>query len=133
MFMYKFNLQNLNESNWIGSRMTKKKNIKTMQDLRNLKFKKYPFWRIDKKDLQIIEGGWHFSFLQTPEQIYKKIKSFSHGEYNDDKLNKDLIEKKILQNEDIFDRGFKLKRVKIDDSFPSYIFENKKKFSQWII
>ena len=58
-----------------------------------------------------------FSFLQTPEQIYKKkIKSFSHGEYNDDKLNKDLIEKKILQNEDIFDRGFKLIN-KIDDSF----------------
>ena len=25
MFMYKLNLQNLNESNWIGSRITKKK------------------------------------------------------------------------------------------------------------
>jgi hypothetical protein len=44
MFMYKLNLQNLNESDWIGSRITKKKNIKSMQELRNLKFKHYPFW-----------------------------------------------------------------------------------------
>ena len=49
MFMYKLNLQNINESNWIGSKITKKKNITTMQNLRNLKFKEYPFWRLDKK------------------------------------------------------------------------------------
>ena len=36
MFMYKLNLQNLNESNWIGSKITKKKYIKSMQELRNL-------------------------------------------------------------------------------------------------
>ena len=36
MFMYKLNLQNLNESNWIGSKITKKKYIITMQ-----KFTKY--------------------------------------------------------------------------------------------
>ena len=47
-----------------------------MQKLRDLKFKKYPFWRIDKRNLQIINGGWHFSYLQTPEQILNKIKSF---------------------------------------------------------
>ena len=40
--MYKINLQNLRESNWIGSKITKKY-IKTMQSLRNLKFKNYPF------------------------------------------------------------------------------------------
>ena len=52
--------------------MTKKKYIISMQKLRDLKFKSYPFWRIDKINLQIIKGGWHFSFLQTPEQIFKK-------------------------------------------------------------
>ena len=87
MFMYKINLQNLEESGWIGSKITKKKNLITMQELRDLKFKKYPFWRIDKRDLQIIEGGWHFSFLQSPNKILMKIKSFSHGEYNDGFLN----------------------------------------------
>ena len=133
MFMYKLNLQNLNESNWIGSKITKKKNIKTMQELRNLKFKKYPFWRLDKIDQQIINGGWHFSYMQTPKQILKKVKSFSHGEYNNETLNEKNIEEKILKNEDIFSRNIKLKKINLDDSYPKYIIQNKDKFFDWII
>ena len=104
-----------------------------MQNLRNLKFKKYPFWRIDKNNLQTIQGGWHFSFLQTPEQILKKIKSFSHGEFNRDNLDKKNIEEKILKNKDIFGRGITLKNIQIDASYPSYILKNQEKFSKWII
>ena len=104
-----------------------------MQELRNLKFKKYPFWRIDKKNYQILNGGWHFSYLQTPEQILNKIKSFSHGEYNNENLNLKNIEIKILKNEDIFDRGFKLKKVDLDQSYPKYILDNKDKFLIWIM
>jgi beta-1,4-mannosyl-glycoprotein beta-1,4-N-acetylglucosaminyltransferase len=133
MFMYKLNLQNLDESDWIGSKMTKKENITSMQDLRNLKFKDYPFWRIDKNNLQTIKGGWHFSFLQTPKQILNKIKSFSHGEHNNNNIDEKNIEEKILKNEDIFGRGITLKRIQIDSSYPSYIFKNKEKFSKWII
>jgi len=133
MFMYKLNLQNLNESNWIGSKITKKKYIKSMQDLRNLKFKKYPFWRIDKYNQEIIDGGWHFSFLQSPHQILTKIKSFSHGEFNKEGINEKNIEEKILRNEDIFERKNKLKKVTIDNSYPDYIINNKDKLSNWII
>tara|TARA_Y100001958_G_C21048294_1_gene415441 strand:- start:45 stop:845 length:801 start_codon:yes stop_codon:yes gene_type:complete len=133
MFMYKLNLQNLNESNWIGSKITKKKYLINMQLLRNLKFKNYPFWRIDKRNLQIIQGGWHFSFLQTPREILKKIKSFSHGEFNSNLLNEKDIEHKIFKNKDIFDRGYKLKRVELDQSFPDYILENKQKYLEWLI
>ena len=123
MFMYKINLQNIDESNWIGSKITMKKNITTMQNLRNLKFKKYPFWRIDKYNLQTIKGGWHFSFLQTPDQILNKIKSFSHGEFNINNINEKIIEEKILKNEDIFGRGITLKKTPLDSSYPSYILE----------
>ncbi len=133
MFMYKLNLQNLNESNWIGSKITKVKYLKSMQELRNMKFKNYPFWRIDKFSQQIINGGWHFSFLQTPDQILNKIKSFSHGEFNQEDLNTKIIEKKILENEDIFGRGNKLEKVDIDNSYPTYITKNKDKLSDWII
>ena len=133
MFMYKINLQNIDESNWIGSKITKKKNITTMQNLRNLKFKKYPFWRIDKYNLQTINGGWHFSFLQTPGQILNKIKSFSHGEFNINNVNQKIIDQKILKNEDIFGRDITLKKTLLDSSYPSYILENKEKFSKWII
>ena len=133
MFMYKINLQNVKESNWIGSKITKKKYIKTMQSLRNLKFKNYPFWRIDKLNQQIVKGGWHFSYLQTPQQILTKIKSFSHGEFNDGTLNIKNIEEKILENKDIFGRDTELKKIVIDESFPEYIVANKDKLSKWII
>ncbi|MDC1092611.1 hypothetical protein OAS35_00730 [Pelagibacteraceae bacterium] len=133
MYMYKLNLQNIEESNWIGSRITKKKYISSMQSLRNLKFKNYPFWRLDKYNFQIINGGWHFSFLQTPQQILKKIKSFSHGEFNNENINERIIEKKIINNEDIFGRGITLKKVEIDSNYPDYILNNKNDFLKWII
>jgi beta-1,4-mannosyl-glycoprotein beta-1,4-N-acetylglucosaminyltransferase len=134
MFMYKINLQNISESNWIGSKVTLKKNLPEFQKLRNLKFKDYPFWRIDKLRMQIINGGWHFSFLQTPKDIVEKIKSYSHGEFNKDKfINEDSIEKKILENKDIFERGFNLKKIELDETFPHFIQENKKNLTNWII
>ena len=43
MFMYKLNLQNLNESNWIGSKICLKKNFPKPQILRDLKFKNILF------------------------------------------------------------------------------------------
>ena len=104
-----------------------------MQELRNLKFKNYPFWRIDKGHLQIIEGGWQLSFLQTPDKILNKIRSFSHGEFYDENMNENTIKKKILNNEDIFNRGFRLKKIEMDSSYPEYILKNKEKYSKWII
>ena len=134
MFMYKLNLQNLDENNWVGSKIFLKKNISTMQAIRNLKFKRYPFWRFDKKKFQIIQGGWHFSFLQTPNDIIKKIKSFSHGEFNRiDIIDENKIKEKISQGIDIFDRGLRLKKIEIDSKFPDFILKNKDDLSDWIV
>ena len=136
MFNYKLNLYNETESNWFGSKICMKKNIKSPQWLRNLKFKKYPFWRFDKKkNIQIIEnGGWHFAYLQHSEGIIKKIKSFSHGEFNKPNItNKNSIEEKIKMKKDIFNRDLALKKVELDKTFPRYIFENKDKLKEWII
>ena len=124
MFMYKLNFFNLKENNWHGSKICLKKNLKSPQWLRNLKFKKYPFWRIDKpRNLQIIEnGGWHFAYLQSPTNISKKIKSFAHGEFNTANFsNKENIEEKIKMGKDIFDRNISYKKVAVDNSFPKYI------------
>ncbi|MFL2883521.1 MAG: hypothetical protein ACJZ69_04525 [Pelagibacteraceae bacterium] len=134
MFMYKLNLQNLDESNWIGSRMCLKKNFINPQKLRDMKFKKYSFWRIDKPKTQIIKGGWHFSFLQSPLDIIKKIQSYSHGEFNTKEIvNEKNIQEKIEKNEDIFNRGFNLKKIDIDANFPEYVFKNQNKMNNWIL
>ena len=135
MFMYKLNLLNLNENNWHGSKICLKKNLKSPQWLRNLKFKKYPFWRIDKqKNLQIIDnGGWHFAYLQDVRNISKKIKSFAHGEFNKAEIvSEKNIELKINQGEDVLGRGYKIKKIEIDSSYPKYIINNKDKLKNWI-
>ena len=129
-FDYKLNLLNETEGDWHGSKICLKKNFKSPQWLRNLKFKKYPFWRIDKvRNLQIIEnGGWHFAYLQSPENISKKIKSFAHGEFNKEEIvNEENIKNKIERGQDIFDRGYGLKKVEVDSTFPEYILKNKDK------
>ena len=134
MFMYKLNLQNLNESDWIGSKICLKKHLPIPQKLRDFKFKNYPFWRLDKKKFQIIKGGWHFSFLQTPYNIINKIKSYSHGEFNTkNNTDESIIKKKIQEGKDIFDRGFSLKKINIDDSYPNYIVNNQKLLQDWIV
>ena len=134
MYMYKLNIENKNESNWIGSKIVKKKDLTSFQSLRDLKFKNYPFWRIDKFQSQIIYGGWHFSFLNSPEEIANKIKSFSHGEFNqEDFIDTNNIAKRILNKEDIFERGYKLKKVDIDESFPEYILKNTSLLKDWIV
>ena len=136
MFSFKINLLSKTEKNWHGSKICLKKDFKSPQWLRNLKFKKYPFWRIDKpKNLQIIEnGGWHFAYLQSPKNISKKIKSFSHGEFNNEEFaNQNKIEERIKTKKDIFDRGFSYEKVEIDHTFPKYIIENKNKLKEWII
>ena len=136
MFMYKLNFCNLEENNWHGSKICLKKNFKSPQWIRDLKFKKYPFWRIDKlKNIQIIQnGGWHFAYLQSPENISTKIQSFAHGEFNKSSITKeDNIKSKIESGQDVLERGFKLKKVDIDTSFPKYIIDNKEKLKKWIM
>ena len=135
-FDYKLNLLNETEGDWYGSKICLKKNLKSPQWLRDLKFKKYPFWRIDKiRDLQIIgDGGWHFSYLQSPENLLKKISSFSHGEHNKPEFaNSKNIEEKIKMRKNIFNLGFSYKKIEIDHTFPKYIVQNKEKLKRWII
>ena len=135
-FDYKLNLLNETEGDWHGSKICLKKNLKSPQWLRDLKFKKYPFWRIDKiRDLQIIkEGGWHFSYLQSTENILKKISSFSHGEHNKPEFaNLKSIEESIRMKKNIFGLKFSYKKIDIDHTFPKYIIDNKEKFKEWII
>ena len=135
-FDYKLNLLNETEGNWFGSKICLKKNLRSPQWFRDLKFKKYPFWRIDKiRDLQIIkDGGWHFSYLQSPENLLKKIASFSHGEHNKPEIaNAKNIEEKIRTQKNIFNLEFSYRKIEIDRTFPKYIVENQEKLKQWII
>ena len=150
MIYYKFNLM-LENYPWIGSRACKKKNLKSPQWLRNIKDRSYPWWRLDVyfsenkyTKVKIIEnGGWHFSYIKSPEDIEKKLKSYLHHREYDlnpvgiEKIKKMINEKKTIYNlktdmrSNKFDGGNELKKIDLD-LLPSYIFNNKSKFSDWI-
>jgi len=138
-FNYKFNLFNKDESPWDGPRVCKKKDLKSIDYMRQKvlsKNLKYNFYRIDKeRNLEIFENaGWHFNNIMSPEKISIKLKTFAHTEFSDDKYSSPkIIKKKIDQKIDLFDRGNELIKIDLNHTFPRYLINNIEKYKEWII
>ncbi len=151
-FYYKFNLS-YNKINWYGSRACKKKSLKSFTWLKNIKNKKYPFWRLDTSfsklkyiNLEIIDdGGWHFTNVKTPEELYIKMNNFGHhDEFELSGLTIKDIENKI-KNKEVFYNHFADKsdqnkwksndKLEITDELllPSYLLQNKIKYNSWLV
>ena len=150
MMYYKFNLK-LEDYIWVGSKACKMKNLESPQWIRDIKDRKYSWWRIDTffskrkyNNISFVEnGGWHFSYLKNPKDIEKKLKSYLH--HIDYDLNpvgekgiQDMIDNKKTiynikadQKENKFDGTNKLNKININ-LLPSYILENKDKLKDWI-
>ena len=80
------------------------------------------------------DGGWHFNYLLKPEEISKKLKTFAHTEFNNEKYTDiEKINFNIKNLNDLFQRGHVFKKVEIDKSYPKYIAANKEIFKEWII
>ena len=137
-FNYKFNLFNSFETPWDGTRVSKKKDLTSIDFMREkIKAKnlKYKFYRIDKeKNIQIFEdGGWHFNNIMSPEKISVKLKTFAHSEYSSEEFSSPQnIKKKIEQKIDLFNRGYKYETIKLDNTFPKYLLDNKNFYKEFI-
>ena len=150
MFYYKFNLK-LPNMEWTGTKACKKKNFISAQWLRNIKDRKYPFFRIDtvfseKKFISvniINDGGWHFSNIKSAEEIELKLKSYlHHREFDLEPLDTEGI-KKIMENRQaIYDlrvdktvnkigTGDKLEKYNIEN-LPEVIKFNLNKYKAWL-
>ena len=138
-FVYKFNLFNPYETPWEGTRVAKKKNLSSIDFMRQkIKSKnlKYSFLRFDKeKDIQLFnKAGWHFNNVLSPKEISIKLKTFAHSEFSGEKFaNEEIIKNKILARIDLFERGHKYTKVELDKSFPEFIILNKENYNDWII
>ena len=138
-FSYKMNLFNPYESPWEGTRITLKKNLKSINFMRQKVLKKnlkYSFFRIDKeKSIQLIKnGGWHFNNLFSPKEISLKLRTFAHSEFSSATFSDPkVISKNIKMRKDLFKRGHTYKVLNIKSGFPKYIVKNKKKFKKYII
>ena len=150
MFYYKFNLA-LPNFKWTGTKAVKKKKLISPQWLRNVKDRKYPFYRIDtlisdKKymNIKIVDdGGWHFSNIKSPEMIEHKLRSYlHHREFDQVSLSVDEIDNLVKKKKAIYDLRVDKKTNKVGnglilDNFeieklPNYIKNNYNKYKDWI-
>ena len=150
MFYYKFNLK-LPNLIWTGTKACRKKNLINPQWLRNIKDRKYPFFRIDTffsntkyTSIKIInDGGWHFSNIKTPKEIEFKLRSYlHHKDFDLNPLSVEQINEIIKNKQAIYDlkvdktvnkigNGSILEKFEFN-KLPEYIVTNKDKFLDWI-
>ena len=150
LFYYKFNLF-CNRYNWHGTKGCKKKDLIDFEWLRNIKTKKYNFYRFDTifsktkyTDVKIInDGGWHFSQLKKIDDIYSKLtNSEDHQEFKatgkkisdiEDLVNRKVIlyDHKAKSSDFKFGKEFKLETIGLEE-MPDYIKKNKDQFREWI-
>jgi len=147
---YKFNLL-YKKKPWYGSRACKKKYFISAQWLRNIKSRKYSIFRPDiffsKKKYNNVcfvnKGGWHFTNIKTPKEIYYKFRNYLHHlEFENSNLKlcdiKKMIRKKIaLYNHEVdqkqskFDGKIYLNKIPKKE-LPEYLFKNLKLYKKWL-
>ena len=150
MFYYKFNLY-LPNLIWIGTKGCKKKDLINPQWLRNIKDRKYAFYRIDTifsknkyRSIKYINtGGWHFTNIKTAKEIEYKLKSYLHHrefEANPltvNQINEIIKNKKAIYNLNVdkslnkFENGNKLEKFEFK-KLPLYIQNNEDNFNEWM-
>ena len=150
MFYYKFNLK-LPNLVWTGTKGCRKKNLISPQWLRNIKDRKYSFFRIDtffskSKYINIKfinNGGWHFSNIKTAKEIKFKLQSYlHHREFDVNPMSTDEINKIIKDKKAIYDLKVDKKINKIGNGnklikyplnkLPKYLQNNINKYKNWI-
>ncbi len=150
MFYYKFNLQ-IPNFKWVGTKACKKKKFISPQWLRNIKDRKYPFYRIDTFFSQtkytniefVNQGGWHFSNIKTASEIEHKLKSYlHHREFDLEPLSKNEIENIIKNKKAIYDLRIDQRVNKIGNGsqlvkynfgkLPEYLQLNTENYKKWL-
>ena len=150
MFYYKFNLK-LSNFKWTGSKACKMKKLISPQWLRNIKDKKFAFYRIDTffsstkyRNLKFIEdGGWHYTNMKNAKEIEHKLRSYlHHQEFEANHINLEQIEKIIKSKKAIYDVNADKRQgkfgegpqlIKINsDEIPNYLKNNPQIYSKWL-
>ena len=150
MFYYKFNLH-LPNLIWTGTKGCKKRDLINPQWLRNVKDRKYSFFRFDtlfsknkhRSIEYIINGGWHFTNIKNAKEIEYKLRSYlHHREFDENPLSINQINEIIKNKRAIYNLGVDKTESKIGSGdklekfelkrLPIYIQKNLNNFKEWM-
>jgi beta-1,4-mannosyl-glycoprotein beta-1,4-N-acetylglucosaminyltransferase len=112
MVVFYYNLKFLRNEVWHGTLIT---------NMRTLHSRGAQQLRVDRSYQQpIAHGGWHLSYFGSPEQIRRKIESFSHQELaREEFVNPAHVKQCIASGRDLFMRGVGVVPV-TPECFPDY-------------
>lgn len=149
LFYYKLDLV-VPKLSWFGSKACKLKYLKSIDNLRNIKNKKYSLFRFDTyfSDIKNVSvkivnnGGWHFSNLKSAKQLEKKyLNDENHAEYELKDTSyetiKDNILRKVVPYNYEVDKSSnqRFNETKLDNInlnyLPKYINNNIEKYKEW--
>jgi beta-1,4-mannosyl-glycoprotein beta-1,4-N-acetylglucosaminyltransferase len=150
LFYYKLNLL-LPNQNWYGTKGCKIKDLKSLSWLRNIKNKKYKFFRLDTffsdtkyKNIKIDNDCcWHFSNLKNINELKEKyLNDENHAEFSQqmtlEKITSDVSNWTIDYDHNADKRSLsknkKVKLKKVDNNYlPDHINKYKPNYSDWLV
>jgi beta-1,4-mannosyl-glycoprotein beta-1,4-N-acetylglucosaminyltransferase len=128
---------------WYGSKLTTYQNLlnffvypervrsfKSAGWLRSIKRIIFKRWMV-----QIIpDGGWHFTWVTSIENIILKLESYAHQEFNKPEYkNPETIKAKIAAGFEVLNPQATCQREVVDETFPQAILNNQQKYATWIL
>jgi len=123
--VYYYYLNLLCEKEWMGTRVSTMKMLKTMS-IDKLRQSHQNAWKVE-------DGSWHWSFFGDADTVRAKMDAYEHQENNLPQF-RDSMEERIEKGIDPFGRDYLYtpEVVLIDDTFPEYIIQNQNKLAKFI-
>jgi len=123
--VYYYYLNLLCEKEWMGTRVSTMKMLKTMS-VDKLRQSHQDAWKVE-------DGSWHWSFFGDADTVRAKMDAYEHQENNLPEF-RDSMEDRIEKGIDPFGRDYLYtpQVVPIDDTFPEYIIQNQDKLAKFI-
>ena len=104
-------------------------------------YKSSGIWRSLKRswfkhfNVQLIaDGGWHFTWVFTMENLVRKIENTAHQEYNKEKYKDPVyIEKMIRSGKDFHKPNSRYQAQALNEQFPKYLVEHQDRFKDFLL
>lgn len=81
-------------------------------------------------------GGWHFSYLGSPEQIQYKLKTFAHDEMDTEEFTDiNHISNSVINGTDLFNRfgNARFQKMQITEFWPRHVVDNVQLYKRYIL
>jgi len=116
MKMYYYNFNYYLNDNWEMAFIVSSRFLKSLEDLDHVRV-----YKLGDSTIRH-ESGWHFTYFMKPEEIQRKLESFSHVDVNIFPFNnKDYLEFVVSKGIDYQQRDeFKLQNIPFDSEFNQY-------------